>query len=169
MINSEKFNASTTNWIGLWTLFSKETTRFLKVFYQTVLAPVVTNILFLTVFLIVIDSAEGVDISSYPIKSFKNINKPEFKELKNLIAENYPKSNCQSFENGYIETVYLNDKYKWDKDYLNKLVYKSQKARERVAKHLKENYEKEKNSSTLQKIKAEFNNSITFYRVKNKR
>ena len=55
MINSEKFNASTTNWIGLWTLFSKETTRFLKVFYQTVLAPVVTNILFLTVFLIVID------------------------------------------------------------------------------------------------------------------
>tara|TARA_B100000029_G_scaffold505040_1_gene584996 strand:+ start:882 stop:1538 length:657 start_codon:yes stop_codon:yes gene_type:complete len=120
-------------------------------------------------FLIVIDSAEGVDISSYPIKSFKNINKPEFKELKNLIAENYPKSNCQSFENGYIETVYLNDKYKWDKDYLNKLVYKSQKARERVAKHLKENYEKEKNSSTLQKIAAEFNSNITFCRVKNKK
>ena len=55
MLNIENFNASTTNWIGLWTLFSKETTRFLKVFYQTVLAPVVTNILFLTVFLIVID------------------------------------------------------------------------------------------------------------------
>ena len=60
MINSEKFNASTTNWIGLWTLFSKETTRFLKVFYQTVLAPVVTNILFLTVFLIVIDREDFV-------------------------------------------------------------------------------------------------------------
>jgi len=55
MLNNKNFNASTTNWIGLWTLFSKETTRFLKVFYQTVLAPVVTNILFLTVFLIVID------------------------------------------------------------------------------------------------------------------
>ena len=60
MINSEKFNASTTNWIGLWTLFSKETIRFLKVFYQTVLAPVVTNILFLTVFLIVIDRDDFV-------------------------------------------------------------------------------------------------------------
>ena len=55
MLNNKNFNASATNWIGLWTLFSKETTRFLKVFYQTVLAPVVTNILFLTVFLIVID------------------------------------------------------------------------------------------------------------------
>ncbi|PPR34927.1 MAG: Inner membrane transport permease YadH [Alphaproteobacteria bacterium MarineAlpha6_Bin4] len=55
MLNNKNFNASTTNWIGLWTLFSKETSRFLKVFYQTVLAPVVTNILFLTVFLIVID------------------------------------------------------------------------------------------------------------------
>ena len=55
MIHTKKFNASTTNWIGLWTLFNKETVRFLKVFYQTVLAPVVTNILFLTVFLIVID------------------------------------------------------------------------------------------------------------------
>ena len=119
-------------------------------------------------FLIVAD-AYDVNISSYPIKSFKNINKPEFKELKNLIAENYPKSNCQSFENGYIETVYLNDKYKWDKDYLNKLVYKSQKARERVAKHLKENHEKEKNSSTLQKIAAEFNSNITFCRVQNKK
>ena len=55
MENNKNFNSSTTNWIGLWTLFSKETSRFLKVFYQTVLAPVVTNILFLTVFLIVID------------------------------------------------------------------------------------------------------------------
>ena len=55
MLNNGSFDASKTNWVGLWTLFSKETTRFLKVFYQTVLAPVVTNILFLTVFLIVID------------------------------------------------------------------------------------------------------------------
>ena len=46
---------SKTNWLGLWTLFSKETQRFLKVSYQTVLAPIVTNILFFTIFLIVID------------------------------------------------------------------------------------------------------------------
>ena len=60
MLNNRSFDASKTNWVGLWTLFSKETTRFLKVFYQTVLAPVVTNILFLTVFLIVIDREDFV-------------------------------------------------------------------------------------------------------------
>ena len=54
MANIKNFDSSSTNWVGLWTLFSKETNRFLKVFYQTVLAPVVTNILFLTIFLIVI-------------------------------------------------------------------------------------------------------------------
>ena len=46
---------STTNWLGLWTLFSKETLRFLKVSYQTVLAPIVTNVLFFTIFLIVVE------------------------------------------------------------------------------------------------------------------
>ena len=29
MLNNKNFDASKTNWIGLWTLFSKETTRFL--------------------------------------------------------------------------------------------------------------------------------------------
>ena len=60
MANINNFDSSSTNWVGLWTLFSKETSRFLKVFYQTVLAPVVTNILFLTVFLIVIDRDDFV-------------------------------------------------------------------------------------------------------------
>ena len=60
MFNNKNFDSSSTNWLGLWTLFSKETLRFLKVFYQTVLAPVVTNILFLTVFLIVIDREDLV-------------------------------------------------------------------------------------------------------------
>ena len=60
MLNNRNFDASRTNWVGLWTLFSKETSRFLKVFYQTVLAPVVTNILFLTVFLIVIDREDFI-------------------------------------------------------------------------------------------------------------
>ena len=46
---------SETNWLGLWTLFSKESLRFLKVSYQTILAPIITNLLFLTIFLVVID------------------------------------------------------------------------------------------------------------------
>ena len=38
------------NWIGTWTLYRKEVTRFLKVFTQTVAAPVVTTLLFYAVF-----------------------------------------------------------------------------------------------------------------------
>jgi ABC-2 type transport system permease protein len=38
------------NWLGLWTLFVKEVRRFLKVYFQTVLAPVVTTLLFLAIF-----------------------------------------------------------------------------------------------------------------------
>jgi ABC-2 type transport system permease protein len=38
------------NWIGLWTLYRKEVFRFLKVFTQTVAAPVVTTLLFYAIF-----------------------------------------------------------------------------------------------------------------------
>ncbi|MEQ9813950.1 MAG: ABC transporter permease [Azospirillaceae bacterium] len=38
------------NWVGLRTLYTKEVTRFLKVFTQTVAAPVVTTLLFYTIF-----------------------------------------------------------------------------------------------------------------------
>jgi ABC-2 type transport system permease protein len=38
------------NWIGLWTLYRREVQRFLKVYQQTVAAPVVTTLLFYAVF-----------------------------------------------------------------------------------------------------------------------
>jgi ABC-2 type transport system permease protein len=38
------------NWLGLWTLYLKEVRRFLKVSTQTLLAPVVTTLLYLAVF-----------------------------------------------------------------------------------------------------------------------
>ena len=38
------------NWLGARTLFEKEVRRFLKVYFQTILAPVVTTLLFLAVF-----------------------------------------------------------------------------------------------------------------------
>ena len=38
------------NWVGLWTLYTKEVSRFVKVFTQTVAAPVVTTLLFYAVF-----------------------------------------------------------------------------------------------------------------------
>jgi ABC-2 type transport system permease protein len=38
------------NWLGAWTLYQKEIRRFLAVYFQTVLAPVVTTLLYLAVF-----------------------------------------------------------------------------------------------------------------------
>ena len=40
------------NWRGVWTLYRREVTRFLKVATQTVLAPVVTTLLFYAIFTI---------------------------------------------------------------------------------------------------------------------
>ncbi|MEM8588880.1 MAG: ABC transporter permease [Pseudomonadota bacterium] len=52
------------NWIGLKTLYVKEVSRFLKVFTQTVAAPVVTTLLFYTIFALalggLVRDADGV-------------------------------------------------------------------------------------------------------------
>ena len=40
------------NWLGFCTLLSKETRRFLKVYFQTIIAPMVTTLLFLSTFLL---------------------------------------------------------------------------------------------------------------------
>src|SRR5271154_6996165 len=40
----------TVNWLGLWTLTSKETVRFVKVYAQTIVAPVISTLLFYAVF-----------------------------------------------------------------------------------------------------------------------
>jgi len=40
------------NWLGVWTLYQKEVRRFLNVFTQTVAAPMVTTLLFYTVFVL---------------------------------------------------------------------------------------------------------------------
>ena len=45
------------NWIGFWTLYMKEVRRFLNVFTQTILAPVVTTLLFLAVFSLALGGA----------------------------------------------------------------------------------------------------------------
>jgi len=38
------------NWTGTWTLYAKEVSRFIKVYLQSVFAPVVTSLLFLAIF-----------------------------------------------------------------------------------------------------------------------
>lgn len=41
------------NWLGLWTLYKKEVARFVRVGPQTLLAPMVSNVLYMTVFVLV--------------------------------------------------------------------------------------------------------------------
>ena len=45
------------NWLGLWTFCAKEVRRFLKVFTQTIIAPVVTTLLFLAIFSVALGRA----------------------------------------------------------------------------------------------------------------
>lgn len=45
------------NFLGLWTLYQKEVQRFFKVFFQTIIAPVISSLLFMAVFAL----AMGVD------------------------------------------------------------------------------------------------------------
>ena len=45
------------NWIGLRTLYVKEVRRFLKVFSQTILAPAVTTLIFMTIFALALGGA----------------------------------------------------------------------------------------------------------------
>ena len=57
IINDKKFGY--VNWIGLWTLYKKETFRFLKVAIQTVISPLVTSLLFLLVLSLAIGNERG--------------------------------------------------------------------------------------------------------------
>lgn len=47
------------NWRGVWTLYHREVKRFLKVFTQTIAAPIVTTILFYTIFSVALENRVG--------------------------------------------------------------------------------------------------------------
>jgi ABC-2 type transport system permease protein len=57
------------NWAGTWTLFYKEVRRFWSVFIQTVLAPVVTTLLYLLIFGHVLDEG-GVQFDNLDYGAF---------------------------------------------------------------------------------------------------
>ncbi len=57
------------NWLGLWTLYVKEVRRFLKVMFQTVVAPVISTLLFLIVFTQAFGSARP-DVNGVPFVAF---------------------------------------------------------------------------------------------------
>lgn len=48
------------NWLGLWTLTGKETMRFVKVYAQTIVAPVITTLLFYAVFALALGGSQRV-------------------------------------------------------------------------------------------------------------
>jgi len=59
----------TVNWVGLWTLYVKETRRFLKVWTQTLIAPAVTTILFMVIFSLALGS-RGRMVADMPYGQF---------------------------------------------------------------------------------------------------
>lgn len=57
------------NWVGLWTLFMRETLRFLNVWSQTLLGPVVSTLLFVLIFTLALGS-EGRQVMGMPYIAF---------------------------------------------------------------------------------------------------
>jgi len=57
------------NWLGLWTLTAKEVRRFLKVYLQTVVAPVATTLMFLAIFMLSMGRAV-VQVHDVPFAQF---------------------------------------------------------------------------------------------------
>lgn len=55
--------------MGFWTLYRKEVMRFVKVYSQTLLAPIVTTLLFLAIFALVIGGQRG-DVYGVPFMTF---------------------------------------------------------------------------------------------------
>lgn len=57
------------NWLGLWTLIQREVMRFLSVYTQTILAPVVTSVLFMAVFSLAFAARRG-PVGDIPFQQF---------------------------------------------------------------------------------------------------
>lgn len=57
------------NWLGVWTLYKKEVLRFAKIAPQTILAPVVTVVLFLLIFSLALGRSKS-EIHGIPFAQF---------------------------------------------------------------------------------------------------
>jgi ABC-2 type transport system permease protein len=63
-------NPGDHNWFGVWTLYMREVRRFTKIYTQTMLAPVVTTLLFLAVFSLVIEPRTESVVGGVPFLEF---------------------------------------------------------------------------------------------------
>ena len=57
------------NWVGFWTLYKKEVLRFLIVWVQTLLSPIISSLLFLMVLSLAIGSGRS-DVLGFPFIVF---------------------------------------------------------------------------------------------------
>ena len=57
------------NTLGLWTLYRKEVQRFMKVWMQTLMAPIITTLLFLAIFSLALAGLRP-DINGVPFINF---------------------------------------------------------------------------------------------------
>ena len=57
------------NWVGAWTLYQKETLRFLNVWVQTIFSPLISSLLFLMVLSLAIGSERG-EVLGVPFVTF---------------------------------------------------------------------------------------------------
>ncbi len=57
------------NWLGLWTLYMRESRRFMKVWTQTLAAPAVTTILFMVIFSLAL-GGDGRMVAGMPYNQF---------------------------------------------------------------------------------------------------
>lgn len=60
---------NTVNWMGTWTVYKREVWRFLKVWNQTVIAPMVTTLLFLAIFSLALGGGERM-LGGMPFNQF---------------------------------------------------------------------------------------------------
>jgi ABC-2 type transport system permease protein len=58
------------NWLGFWTLYVREVRRFLKVYTQTLIAPIVTTLLFLAIFMLALGGGGRPAVAGVPFDEF---------------------------------------------------------------------------------------------------
>jgi ABC-2 type transport system permease protein len=62
-------NTANINWLGAYTLYMREVRRFLKVYHQTLIAPAVTSMIFLAIFVLALGDVKS-DINGVEFKQF---------------------------------------------------------------------------------------------------
>lgn len=66
----ETYIIHTVNWLGMWTLYRREAWRFLKVWNQTVMAPVVTTLIWLAILTLALGGNRGGGVEHLPFNTF---------------------------------------------------------------------------------------------------